>query len=322
MTAGTPAHPPSTLLAELRALPSFTPGREREHASPAPSSAPTFNTRELATIAAGGTVETPQSRQRRRALDRAKTKEARREKTEAERRARFLATSRKRGCELMPNDVPAAARQIVWRTMRGQRSAERELARLKRHAYGSAIERAAFGTAATSARGLRRGPYHALRSIRARRVVACGAVLAFLSQVTTSHGRAFIVEGTLRGTFCTFFQNAEGDAVHVNTLFGTMTDGTRRGRWDCGAVVALERAGAIEKIQPPPHTQRARFVGLDRKRVPRALNQYFLRNDVVGGDAAAVEARASTAWELWLAGRPARAARRAETRGPPTAAQL
>jgi len=260
-------------------------------------------------------------RQRSRALDRQRAKDERKADTakrDEERRARFVATSRKRKhpCELLPNDVPATARQIVWRTERSAKSALRELLRLKRETYGAATEVAVFGTASTTRQ--RGRPFDALRSRRARRVVACAAVLHYLKQETSSPGRAFLVEGTLRGTFCSFFTNADtGDALHFNSLYGTQTDATRKGRWDCGALVALERAGAIEKIQPPAHTQRPRFVGRDRKGRARAINQYFLRNDVVGsGDGASVEGRACASWETWLAGRPARAARRAEARGP------
>lgn len=237
---------------------------------------------------------------------------------DARRRAKFLATSQARDpdCVLLPNDVPQAARQIVWRTMRGEKSAERELARLCRSPFGRAVEVAARAMVRTPD-GFRR-PTRSLARRRARRVVAVAAVLHFMAQHTTSAGRALLTEGLPRGTLCALFHNDDrGAAVHINTLFGTMLDAKRRDRWDCGAVVALQRSRAIEKLQPPAHTQRPRFVGRDKKGNPRALNQYFLREEVFGDAPEAIEDRALADWDAWLAGAAERARARARARPPP-----
>lgn len=218
-----------------------------------------------------------------------------------ERRRRFDEESKRRGApDFDPKDLPPAAFPIAGRVMGGARGAERELARM-RGPFRRAVEVAALAMESRPD-GTRR-PTRSLVRVRARRVIACAAVFLYLAERTDRNAYALLVEGYVRGSFCALFVNPNtGAPVHVNTLFGTCTDGTRRGRFDCGAVVALVRAGAFEKHQPSAESQvragKRCNVGKARDGSARALNQYWVRAVALALDVPAE--LAETLAPLWV----------------------
>jgi len=268
------------------------------------------------------------SRQRKRAKERERKSELQRRETAErlrlaalERDRRFKEESERRGVpEFRPKDLPPAAFEIAGRIDRHRDCAERELRGIvKRHrALGRCVDVAAHAMV-REPDGTRR-PRRSLASRRARRIVAVAAVLLYLAEEAKRTGYALLVEGYLRGSFCQLFPNPDNadETISLGSLFNTGDTGERGGRvgrWDCGAVVALERAGALEKVQPPASTQHACNVGVDRKGAPRALNQYFVKERAATGAAGDGDALEVQAEERWLRRRAARAA--AEARPPP-----
>lgn len=245
---------------------------------------------------------------------------------ERERLERFEKESERRGCpDFAPKDLEHGTRELANRVKRTSASAARHLRRMKRiaPAFAACVEIAAYAMVRMPD-GTRR-PTRNLTCRRARRVVAIAAVMLHVSDESKHTAYLRVVEGYARGTLCELFTNDDGeDAVSIGTLFATMTDGDRFGKWDCGAVVALERAGAIDKWQPSARSQiRAGMrcnVGKGRDGKPRALNQYWLRPEAFSADPDAgelLEERAEREWVRWLTSRARRSLERSTGRARP-----
>lgn len=192
-----------------------------------------------------------------------------------ERRARFAAESERRGCpKFRPKDL-APSSYALTRRVAGTRSAETELRRFP-PAYRRLVMLAAYAMERTTD-----GRFEATRSLakrRARRVIAAAALMLYLADRTKRNGHALVVEGYVRGTLALAFRENDDteEAISVGSLFNTQDDGERDGPWQCGALEALKRAGAIRFHQPPADTQPACNVGRDRDGTPRAINQYWI----------------------------------------------
>lgn len=194
-----------------------------------------------------------------------------------ERRARFEAESKRRGCEkFRPKDLTPNVYAVTGR-IAGTRSAEAELRRFP-PAFRRLVSIAAYAMQPSEERAGELVHTRALARRRARRIIQCAALLLYLADRTKRNGHALVVEGYTRGTLCLALRRNDDTEKppSVGSLFNTQTDGERRGLWDCGAIVALERAGAISFHQPPADTQPACNVGRDRDGTPRALNQYWI----------------------------------------------
>lgn len=166
------------------------------------------------------------------------------------------------------------------RRVSGSASSAREaLSRLPR-CYALRVERAALAMRRTT--DGRRVPTRTLAHVVARRIVALAAVLFHAGRSSKRRGMARIVRGRTRGMFVTLFRG-EGRAqnerqrarLSVSTFFATSHHGRTDDPWDCGAMVALHRAGAVWKHQPPAACAGA-FQGKDRDGRPRAFNEYHL----------------------------------------------
>lgn len=154
------------------------------------------------------------------------------------------------------------------------------LSRLPR-CYAQRVERAALAMRPTT--DGRRIPTRSWGHVVARRIVAVACVLFHAARPSRRRGMARIVRGRTRGMFVTLFRG-EGRArdderqrarLSISTFFATSHHGRTDDPWDCGAVVALHRAGALWRHQPPASCAGA-FQGKDRDGRPRAFNEYHL----------------------------------------------
>jgi len=166
-----------------------------------------------------------------------------------------------------PDDF-ARARRIEG-SMREARGA---LVRLPR-CYSQRVERAALAMLPRTD-GTRR-PTRTLAHIAARRIVALAVVLYHAGRTSRRRGMARIVVGRTRRMFGTLFRRGVDRApLSVSAIFAT-SHHDKRDPWDCGPMVALHRAGALWRRQPPAAAAGA-HVGRDRHGVPRAFNEYHL----------------------------------------------
>lgn len=140
--------------------------------------------------------------------------------------------------------------------------------------------------------GIRR-PTRGWSHIIARRIVALAVVMWRASRSCRRRGMARVLVGRVRGQFGTLFTNPHTGAPYsLSTFFRTSVSACRRGEWDCGDVVALHRARALWRCQPPAASVAPEFSGRDRSGVARAFNEYHFPRGVV---AVAVERDEETA---------------------------
>lgn len=126
----------------------------------------------------------------------------------------------------------------------------------------------------------RRLPTRTWAHVRARRVLALAVILWRCSRSSRRRGMARIVVGRTRGMFASLFRNVfTGKRLSESSLFATQHH-TGRSRWDCGDMVALCRAGAVWKAQPPASSVPEAFRGKDRNGIARAFNEYHLTRAV------------------------------------------
>jgi hypothetical protein len=106
--------------------------------------------------------------------------------------------------------------------------------------------------------------------ITARGIIACALVLFRESMPTKKQGFARVLCGVSQRMFAALFLNPQtGDRYSVGSLFATEIHGNKsRAGW----VRALERAGAVEIIQPPASCVPAEHVGP----TGHALAQYWI----------------------------------------------
>lgn len=173
-----------------------------------------------------------------------------------------------------PEDFSREAFALAARVMRGGASARDEVARMRRQ-YAQRVRWAALAYLPNE-HGVHR-PTRPWSHPAARRIVAVAAVMFRESQNTRRRGMHLLLQGFARGALCNLFPNRDtGKPVSKGTLYATSHDAQRTGPWDCGAVVALHRSGALVRHQPPASTAPAQYVGRGRDGSPRALNQYWL----------------------------------------------
>lgn len=166
-------------------------------------------------------------------------------------------------------DDYAAAEAIA----RSARAAERALCSLPGE-FARRVQLAAL--AYERAEDGRRLPTRTWAHVRARRIVALGVILWRCSRSSRRRGMARIVVGRTRGMFASLFRNVlTGERLSVSSLFATQHH-DEGGRWDCGDMVALTRAGAVWKAQPPASRVSEAFCGVDRHGHARAFNEYHL----------------------------------------------
>lgn len=192
-----------------------------------------------------------------------------------ERRAKMRSVSINRGVpSFAPEDLSREAYAIAARTERGGASARDRLAMLRR-ASAQRVRWAALAYMPDE-NGVMR-PTRSWSHPMARRIVAVFAVIEHESRHTKRRGMHLLLEGFARGSLCSAFRNHQtGEPVSISTLYATSFDADRKGPWDCGAVTALHRSGALVKHQPPASTAPTQYVGKGRDGSPRALNQYWL----------------------------------------------
>jgi hypothetical protein len=148
----------------------------------------------------------------------------------------------------------------------------------------------------------RRVPTRGWGHVVARRIAAVACVMFHAARPSRRRGMARIVVGRTRGMFVTLFRG-EGRArdderqrarLSVSTFFATSHHGTDD-PWDCGAVVALHRAGALWRHQPPASCA-GPWKGKDRDGRPRAFNEYHLTQRACSAETDDV--RPLVDWEL------------------------
>lgn len=149
--------------------------------------------------------------------------------------------------------------------------AEHVLAALPR-VYARAVQVAAFGqltaahveaTSGHEKRHAERGPrLRTLRNPRARACVAIAWLVYSLGRDTRRRGFARVLDGVSRGVIAALLPNpSTGEAYTVSHIAATSNDAGRAGPNDCGALVALHRAGALFKQQPDAADVPAALVG-------------------------------------------------------------
>lgn len=228
------------------------------------------------------------------------------------RRERMRTVSAERGVpHFAPEDYSREAFAIVARTERGPASARDRLAMLRR-ASAQRVRWAALAYLPDE-HGVMR-PTRTWAHPMARRIVACFAAMEHEARHTRRRGMHLLLEGFARGSLRALFRNAQtGEPVSLSTLYATSFDRERTGPWHCGAVVALHRAGALVRHQPPASTAPAQYVGKGRDGAPRALNQYWFT------ERACTDVEDDAAEPAFLDWTPAPADRSpAEPRGPPS----
>lgn len=230
--------------------------------------------------------------------------------TSIERRERMRSFNMARGVpSFAPADLSDQSYRIATRAQRGPASARDELAGLPRQC----AQRTRWAALAylPNERGELR-PTRTWAHPAARRIVAVMAVMQHEARNTRRRGMHLLVEGFSRGSLCSAFRNAQtGAPVHKSTLYAVSFDARRRGPWDCGAVVALHRSGALVRHQPPASVARPEHVGKGRDGTPRALNQYWLTEKACSDLVREDDAPAFHDWTPTDEGSPP------EARGPP-----
>lgn len=199
-------------------------------------------------------------------------------------RGKFLTRARERGCEQMaPLDWIRDDYAAAHLALAGPSRALAALAALPR-CYAQRVERAALGRVRDE-RGFAVAT-RSLDSIVARRIVAAAVVMWRASKTSRRRGHARIVVGRTRGMLAALFQNPQrARSVSVSTLFATSHGAHRRGEWDCGAIVALQRSGALWAHQPPAACASPAFVGRDRNGIARAFNEYHITERAASDEA-------------------------------------
>ena len=227
-----------------------------------------------------------------------------------ERRARMRSVSIDRGVpSFAPEDFSREAFIVAARAMRGGASA-RDVVAAMRRSYAQRVRWAALAYLPDEHGKLR--PTRSWNHPAARRIVGVAAVMFRESLNTRRRGMHLLLQGFARGSLCVLFPNREtGKPVHVSTLYATSYDAQRKGPWDCGAVVALHRSGALVRHQPPASTAPAQYVGRGRDGSPRALNQYWLTEKACSDEAQDDAAPAFYDWTPADDSPP-------EARGPPS----
>ena len=199
----------------------------------------------------------------------------------SERRQRFewrLANEGAPDCN--PRDLPdrvfAVVRAIIWG---GGAQAVKSLAEMP-PVYASRVRRAALGIERLAGGGWSE-PVRGVGHIRARLTIAAGVSLYLLGMPTRRRGMARVVDGLTRGMLANAFVSpSTGERYSISYLFGTKFKKGPADWWDCGPFVALSRAGAILKVQPPADEVPRAYVG------PRgwAFNEYWLSMVSVSAD--------------------------------------
>jgi hypothetical protein len=119
-------------------------------------------------------------------------------------------------------------------------------------------------------------PTRSMEHVSARCIVALAVTVWHASRNTARDGHGRVLVGRARGSFCTLLRNPlTSEPYSIARLYATSHHGTDD-PWDCGHMVALDRAGAFAKHQPPASTSPRAFVGRARDGSLRALNQYWL----------------------------------------------
>lgn len=161
---------------------------------------------------------------------------------------------------------------------RGPAAARAALARLPR-CLAQRGERAALAMVRRSD-GTRR-PTRTWAHVEARRIVACLVVCFHAASSSRRRGMTRVLRGRTRRMWTTLFRSRvdRSRPVSVSTLFATShrkrAHGAPRSPWECGAMVALHRAGALWRHQPPVAVAGG-YVGRGKDGSARAFNEYHL----------------------------------------------
>ena len=157
------------------------------------------------------------------------------------------------------------------------------------HGHGTAnIDRHLRGLpharAARLAAGGLSGDRRTIDAYRARMIVALFVVIIRSRRKTTRRGYASICQGYTVRQLGSLFTNPRTGRRFSRSAFDAQSWGVdRKGRDDCGMLVALERAGAFEIQQPPEKYADPRYLGrvrwTDADGNPRraAFAQYWIR---------------------------------------------
>lgn len=165
----------------------------------------------------------------------------------------------------------------TWRAVNRNASSARAALATLPPVYARRVELAALGMVRQDD-GTRR-PSRTWAHVQARRIVALAVVVYRASSPSKRRGMARVLRGRVRGQFGTLagVNPGTGEAYSVGTFFHV----NDRRPWDCGAMVALHRAGALWRHQPPAACVEPAYKGRDRDGNERAFSEYHLTERVL-----------------------------------------
>jgi hypothetical protein len=166
----------------------------------------------------------------------------------------------------------------TWRASHRSASSARAALATLPPVYARRVELAAL--AMTRREDGTRRPTRTWAHVQARRVVALAVTVFRASSPSRRRGMARKLVGRTRGMFATLagINPSTGAPYSIGTFFHV---NDARGPWDCGAMVALHRAGALWRHQPPAACVPEGYRGRDRDGNERAFNEYHLTERVL-----------------------------------------